>query len=72
MNYTTYSEIIKKIDMESPKKRGRKKLDENEKVILVSVYLKKAEKQAIIEKYKSVTNAVREEVLPKLEKVANI
>ncbi len=58
--------------MESPKKRGRKKLDENEKVILVSVYLKKAEKQAIIEKYKSVTNAVREEVLPKLEKVANI
>lgn len=48
-----------------PKKRGRKPLGD-EKVILVSVYLKKTDKKLIVEKYGSVTNAVREEVLPKL------
>lgn len=57
--------------MENPKKRGRKPLGD-EKLILVSVYLKKEEKQKIVEKYGSVTNAVREEVLPKLVKEANI
>ena len=57
--------------MENPKKRGRKPLGD-EKVILVSVYLKKEEKQKIVEKYGSVTNAVREEILPKLVKEANI
>ena len=49
-----------------PKKRGRKKLDENDKVILASVYLKKEDKQKIIEVYGSVTNAIKEEVLKKL------
>ncbi len=58
--------------MEETKKRGRKKLGEDEKVILVSVYLKKADKKLIVEKYGSVTNAVKEEVLPKLEKLANL
>lgn len=58
--------------MENSKKRGRKPLDKEEKVILVSVYLKKADKEKIVEKYGSVTNAVKEEVLPKLVKEANI
>lgn len=49
-----------------PKKRGRKKLDENDKVMLASVYLKKEDKQKIIEVYGSVTNAIKEEVLKKL------
>jgi len=57
--------------MENPKKRGRKPLGDK-KLILVSVYLKKEEKQKIVEKYGSVTNAVREEILPKLVKEANI
>lgn len=58
--------------MSEVKKRGRKKLNEEEKVVLVSVYLKKADKKFIVEKYGSVTNAVKEEVLPKLEKLANL
>lgn len=58
--------------MSEVKKRGRKKLNEEEKVVLVSVYLKKADKKLIVEKYGSVTNAVKEEVLPKLEKLANL
>jgi len=57
--------------MENPKKRGRKPLGD-EKLILISVYLKKEEKQKIVEKYGSVTNAVRKEILPKLVKEANI
>lgn len=58
--------------MEEIKKRGRKKLNEEEKVVLVSVYLKKADKKSIVERYGSVTNAVKQEVLPKLEKLANL
>jgi hypothetical protein len=58
--------------MEEAKKRGRKKIGEEEKVILVSVYLKRADKKLIVEKYGSVTNAVKEEVLPKLVKSANL
>jgi hypothetical protein len=56
------------------KKRGRKPIDQNEKVMLVSVYLKKEDKDAIVAKYKSVTNAIREEVIPRLPlpKKANI
>jgi hypothetical protein len=56
------------------KKRGRKKLEPAQKVVMVSVYLKQGEKEAIIAKYGSVTNAVREEVVPKLEtpKLANL
>jgi hypothetical protein len=56
------------------KKRGRKPIDQNEKVMLVSVYLKKEDKDAIVAKYRSVTNAIREEVIPRLPlpKKANI
>lgn len=56
------------------KKRGRKPLEKGQKVILVSVYLKQSEKDAIVAKYGSVTNAVREEVIPKIspEKLANL
>jgi len=56
------------------KKRGRKKLEPAQKVTMVSVYLKQEEKEAIVTKYGSVTNAVREEVVPKLEtpKLANL
>ena len=54
------------------KKKGRKPLKEGEKVMLVSVYLKKEDKEAIVAKYGSVTNSVREEVLPKLSKKENI
>jgi hypothetical protein len=56
------------------KKRGRKPIDQNEKVMLVSVYLKKEDKDAIVAKYKSVTNAIKEEVIPRLPlpKKANI
>ncbi len=56
------------------KKRGRKPLEKGQKVIMVSVYLKQEEKEAIVAKYGSVTNAVREEVLQKLEtpKLANL
>lgn len=56
------------------KKRGRKPLEKGQKVILVSVYLKQEEKDAIVAKYGSVTNAVREEVVPKIspEKLANL
>lgn len=48
------------------KKRGRKPLKEGDKVMLVSVYLKKEDKEAIVAKYGSVTNAIKEEVLPRL------
>lgn len=48
------------------KKRGRKPLKEGDKVTLVSVYLKKEDKEAIVAKYGSVTNAIKEEVLPRL------
>lgn len=56
------------------KRRGRKKLEPGKKVVLVSVYIKQSEKEAIIEKYGSVTNALREEVLQKIEnpKLANL
>lgn len=56
------------------KKRGRKKLEPNQKVVLVSVYLKQEEKDAIIKEYGSVTKAVREEVVQKLQtpKLANL
>ena len=55
-----------------PKKRGRKPKTEDEKVILVSVYIKKSEKELIVEKYGSVTKAVKKEIFPKLLKEANI
>ena len=56
------------------KKKGRKPLKEGDKVMLVSVYLKKEDKEAVVAKYGSVTNAIKEEVLPRLDlpKNANI
>lgn len=48
------------------KKKGRKPLKEGDKVMLVSVYLKKEDKEAIVAKYGSVTNSIKEEVLPRL------
>lgn len=56
------------------KKKGRKPLKEGDKVMLVSVYLKKEDKEAVVAKYGSVTNAIKEEVLPRLNlpKNANI
>jgi hypothetical protein len=56
------------------KKRGRKPLSENDKVMLVSVYIKKEDKIKIVEKYGSVTMAIKEEIIPKLNtpKLANL
>ena len=54
------------------KKKGRKPLKEGDKVMLVSVYLKKEDKEAIVAKYGSVTNSVKQEVLPRLPKKENI
>lgn len=55
-------------------KRGRKPLSENDKVMLVSVYIKKEDKIKIVEKYGSVTTAIKEEIIPKLNtpKLANL
>ena len=48
------------------KKRGLKPLKEGDKVMLVSVYLKIEDTEDIVAKYGSVTNAIKEEVLPRL------
>ena len=45
-------------------KPGRKEIPEADKVKLVSLYLKKEEKEAIIKKWGSVSKAVRECILP--------
>lgn len=62
--------------MEQVKKdgRGRKKIDPSLRVKACTIYIKDGERNAIIEKYGSITNAVREEVLQKLEttKLANL
>jgi hypothetical protein len=47
-------------------KRGRTKVPENQRKRLVSAYLTDDEKNLILAKYGSLTNAVREEILPKL------
>ena len=47
-------------------KRGRTKLPENQRKKLVSAYLTEAEKNLILAKYGSLSNAVRHEILPKL------
>ena len=39
---------------------------------MVSVYLKNRDKEAIVNKYGSVTEAIKQEVLSKLEKFANL
>ncbi len=53
------------------KKKGRKPLKEGDKVMLVSVYLKKEDKEAVVAKYGSVTNAIKEEVLPRIDSPKN-
>lgn len=70
-NQETYGEYMRSNPPMPPKKRGRKPLGK-EKLLLTSVYLREYEKQAIIEQYGSVTEAIRQEVLPKLEKRANL
>ena len=47
-------------------KRGRTKVPENQRKRLVSAYLTDEEKNLILAKYESLTNAVRNEILPKL------
>ena len=47
-------------------KRGRTKVPENQRKRLVSAYLTDDEKNLILAKYGSLTNAVRDELLPKL------
>ena len=49
------------------KKAGRPKVKDSEKVKVVSAYLKKKEEKAVIDQYGSITDAIREEVLPKCE-----
>jgi hypothetical protein len=57
-----FHQITKKMIIRQ--KPGRKELPEAEKVKLVSLYLKKEEKEAIIKKWGSVSKAVRECILP--------
>ena len=47
-------------------KRGRTKVPENQRKRLVSAYLTDDEKNVILAKFGSLTNAVRGELLPKL------
>jgi hypothetical protein len=47
-------------------KRGRTKLPDNQRKRLVSAYLTDDEKNVILAKFGSLTNAVRGELLPKL------
>lgn len=47
-------------------KRGRTKLPENQRKRLVSAYLTDQEKNLILVKYGSLTNAVKDEILPQL------
>ena len=47
-------------------KRGRTKVPENQRKRLMSAYLTDDEKNVILAKYGSLTNAVRNEILPKL------
>lgn len=67
-NQQTYGEYM----LSNPKKKGRKPIDKDQKVLMVSAYLKKADKDAIISKYGSLTLAIKEEILPRLEKLANL
>lgn len=46
---------------------GRPKLKDSDKVKVCSAYLKKKENRAIVKHYGSLTNAIRLEVLPKVE-----
>lgn len=46
--------------------RGRKPVDEKKKIVQFSTYLTKTEGSTIVKKYGSLTQAIREEVLPKV------
>lgn len=50
--------------MTTAKRTGRKKKPADEKVISIGVYLTIAEKKRIEKKYKNITTAVRQAVLP--------
>jgi hypothetical protein len=45
---------------------GRKKLPDSEKVKMVSAYIKDKHKIEIVKKFGSLTNAVKELIIPKL------
>ena len=47
-------------------KAGRKKLPDSEKVKMVSAYIKDKHKNEIVKKFGSLTNAVKELIIPKL------
>tara|TARA_R110000868_G_scaffold273533_1_gene532721 strand:+ start:1182 stop:1340 length:159 start_codon:yes stop_codon:yes gene_type:complete len=47
-------------------KPGRKPINEKDKVKMCSAYLKLSEKQAIINKYQSLTKAVKLLIIPTL------
>ena len=47
-------------------KRGRTKVPDNQRKKLMSAYLTDEEKNLILTKFGSLTNAVRTEILPKL------
>ena len=47
-------------------KVGRKRIPDEEKKRLASVYVTLAEKKKIVEKYGSLTAAVKSEILPKI------
>jgi len=49
-------------------KIGRTKVPENQRKKLMSAYLTDEEKQLILAKFGNLTNAVREEILPKISK----
>lgn len=51
--------------MATKKVLGRPRKKEADKVTVVSAYLTKTENKNVIKKYKSITNAIRVEVLPK-------
>jgi hypothetical protein len=48
-------------------KPGRKPMNEKDKVKMVGVYLRPNEKKSIISEYGSLTNAVRQVILPTLK-----
>ena len=51
--------------MATKKTAGRPKKKESEKVTMMSAYLTGLEKKKVLKKYETLTEAVRQEVLPK-------
>lgn len=52
--------------MAKKRKVGRPLMKESEKLRLISAYVNKNEKNLIVKKYGSLSNAVRERILPEL------